>query len=84
MSHTRGRAALGRVPRPGGASSDRILKVILIGDGFVGKSSLMRTFVDGRFEDSSSYTIGVEFLNKVHFKFDLISVCSYLMNHDSI
>jgi len=46
-------------------SSARILKVILLGDGGVGKSSLMNVFVHGRFNAQSFHTIGVEFLIKV-------------------
>lgn len=41
-----------------------ILKVIILGDGGVGKSCLMNRFVSNRFDDQSFHTIGVEFLNK--------------------
>lgn len=40
------------------------LKVILIGDAGVGKSSLMNRYINNRFEQNSFTTIGVEFLNK--------------------
>ena len=40
------------------------LKMILIGDAGVGKSSLMNRYINSRFEQSSFTTIGVEFLNK--------------------
>ena len=40
------------------------LKVVLLGDGGVGKSSLMNRFVSGKFDSQSFHTIGVEFLNK--------------------
>lgn len=47
------------------ASSDRqMLKVILLGDGGVGKSSLMNVYVSGKFSADSFHTIGVEFLIK--------------------
>jgi GTPase SAR1 family protein len=41
-----------------------VLKVILLGNGGVGKSSLMRRYVNGIFEAKTLHTIGVEFLNK--------------------
>ena len=40
------------------------LKVVLLGDGGVGKSSLMNRFVSNKFDNQSYHTIGVEFLNK--------------------
>ncbi|CAB0003590.1 unnamed protein product [Nesidiocoris tenuis] len=41
-----------------------LLKVIILGDGGVGKSCLMNRFVNNHFDDHSFHTIGVEFLNK--------------------
>ncbi|XP_014210943.1 ras-related protein Rab-9A [Copidosoma floridanum] len=41
-----------------------LLKVVILGDGGVGKSCLMNRFVSDRFEEQSFHTIGVEFLNK--------------------
>lgn len=41
-----------------------LLKVVIIGDGAVGKSCLMRRYVNNKFEDNSLHTIGVEFTNK--------------------
>lgn len=41
-----------------------MLKVILLGNGGVGKSSLMNVFVSGKFAVDSFHTIGVEFLIK--------------------
>lgn len=41
-----------------------LLKVILLGDGGVGKSSLMNRYVCDTFDDKCFHTIGVEFLNK--------------------
>jgi len=51
---------------PGGASSAKniLLKLILLGDGGVGKSCLMNRFISNRFDTHSFHTIGVEFLNK--------------------
>uniref|UniRef100_A0A3Q3JS97 small monomeric GTPase n=1 Tax=Monopterus albus TaxID=43700 RepID=A0A3Q3JS97_MONAL len=41
-----------------------LLKVILLGDGGVGKSSLMNCYVTNKFDSHLFHTIGVEFLNK--------------------
>ncbi|CAG0897096.1 unnamed protein product [Cyprideis torosa] len=41
-----------------------VLKVILLGNGGVGKTCLMTQFVKGKFDENSFHTIGVEFLNK--------------------
>ena len=46
------------------ASKPSLLKVVLLGDGGVGKSSLMNRFVSNKFDSQSFHTIGVEFLNK--------------------
>jgi small GTP-binding protein len=39
-------------------------KIILIGDGAVGKTSLISRFVEGRFESSYQATLGVDLFNK--------------------
>ncbi|XP_066496350.1 ras-related protein Rab-9B [Tiliqua scincoides] len=41
-----------------------LLKAILLGDGGVGKSSLMSRFVTDRFDSQAFHTIGVEFLTR--------------------
>lgn len=41
-----------------------VLKVLILGDGAVGKSCIMARFINDQFEDNSFHTIGVEFLNK--------------------
>eukprot|EP00794_Sanderia_malayensis_P007096 gene7096-7899_t len=41
-----------------------LLKVVILGDGAVGKSALMNRFVNNKFDSQSFHTIGVEFLNK--------------------
>ena len=46
------------------ASKPNFLKVIILGDGAVGKSALMNRFVNNKFDSQSFHTIGVEFLNK--------------------
>lgn len=38
-----------------------IYKVVLVGDGNVGKTSLVRRFCEGQFEDARILTIGVDF-----------------------
>ncbi|XP_037317507.2 ras-related protein Rab-9A-like [Pungitius pungitius] len=45
-------------------SKSPLLKVILLGDGGVGKSSLMNRYVTSKFDSHLFHTIGVEFLNK--------------------
>lgn len=42
----------------------QLLKVVILGDGGVGKSSLMNRFISNKFDSQSFHTIGVEFLNK--------------------
>lgn len=46
------------------SQKSKLLKVVLLGDGGVGKSSLMNRFVSNKFDAQSFHTIGVEFLNK--------------------
>uniref|UniRef100_A0A8B9ZKE1 small monomeric GTPase n=1 Tax=Anas platyrhynchos TaxID=8839 RepID=A0A8B9ZKE1_ANAPL len=46
------------------ATKSSLLKVILLGDGGVGKSSLMNRYVTNKFDAQLFHTIGVEFLNK--------------------
>ncbi|XP_067848804.1 ras-related protein Rab-9A [Heptranchias perlo] len=46
------------------AGKSTLLKVILLGDGGVGKSSLMNRYVTNKFDIHLFHTIGVEFLNK--------------------
>lgn len=41
-----------------------LLKVVILGNGGVGKSCLMNRFVSNQFDENSFHTIGVEFLNK--------------------
>ncbi|CAG0922196.1 unnamed protein product [Notodromas monacha] len=43
---------------------NNIIKVVLLGDGGVGKSCLMMRYVSNRFEENSLHTLGVELLNK--------------------
>lgn len=40
------------------------LKLIILGDGGVGKTTLLHRYVDGKFLDTTTMTIGVEFLTK--------------------
>lgn len=52
----------GRHAHPPGKNT--LLKVVILGDGGVGKSCLMNRFVSNHFDEHSFHTIGVEFLNK--------------------
>lgn len=45
-------------------NKNALLKVVILGDGGVGKSCLMNRFVSNQFDEHSFHTIGVEFLNK--------------------
>lgn len=45
-------------------SKNTLLKVVILGDGGIGKSCLMNRFVSNNFDEHSFHTIGVEFLNK--------------------
>lgn len=45
-------------------NKNTLLKVVILGDGGVGKSCLMNRFVSNQFDEHSFHTIGVEFLNK--------------------
>mmetsp|Transcript_58923 Transcript_58923/g.68137 ORF Transcript_58923/g.68137 Transcript_58923/m.68137 type:complete len:271 (-) Transcript_58923:474-1286(-) len=47
------------------------IKVIVVGDGNVGKTSMLRRFVRGEFVDQYKKTIGAEFLEKEVFVRDL-------------
>lgn len=42
-------------------SDSPIYKVLLVGDGNVGKTSLIRRYCDGKFDESRILTIGVDF-----------------------
>jgi small GTP-binding protein len=46
-------------------SSVPVLKVVVAGDGTVGKTSLVRRFCEGKFEQTRVATIGVDFQTKV-------------------
>lgn len=51
-------------PNVGPGMRTTMLKVVILGDGGVGKSCLMNRFVSNQFDEHSFHTIGVEFLNK--------------------
>ena len=46
---------------------DRELKVLVIGNGGIGKTSMIRRFCKGTFTDEYKKTIGVDFLEKAMF-----------------
>ncbi|VDM77328.1 unnamed protein product [Strongylus vulgaris] len=44
------------------AASDAIdVKVVVVGDSSVGKSAILKRFFDDKFEDSLTFTIGIDF-----------------------
>nr|XP_041577388.1 ras-related protein Rab-18-B isoform X1 [Taeniopygia guttata] len=45
-------------------SSELTLKLLLVGDSGVGKSSLLRRFMDGAFDPRLTPTVGVDFKTK--------------------
>ena len=45
--------------------SEIVLKILLIGDSFVGKTSLLLRFTEGNFPDNHMATIGVDFKEKI-------------------
>ncbi|KAH0788712.1 Ras family protein [Histomonas meleagridis] len=49
--------------------TQKVLKIIVVGDMGTGKTSLIRKFVEGNFSEFYKITIGVDFANKV-LKFD--------------
>lgn len=46
-------------------SLDHVLKILMIGDAGVGKSSILQQFTDGYFSDQQQSTIGVDFKVKM-------------------
>lgn len=46
---------------------DREIKVVVLGNGGVGKTSMIRRFCKGVFTDEYKKTIGVDFLEKAQF-----------------
>jgi len=44
---------------------DYLFKFLVIGSAGTGKSCLLHQFIEGRFKEDSSHTIGVEFGSKV-------------------
>ena len=40
-------------------------RLILIGDSTVGKSTLLRVFTEGRFNENTDPTVGVDFFSKI-------------------
>ncbi|OHS97297.1 Ras family protein [Tritrichomonas foetus] len=46
-------------------TTQRVLKIIVVGDMGTGKTSLIRQFVEGNFSEFYKITIGVDFANKI-------------------
>jgi Ras-related protein Rab-1A len=53
-----------------------LLKITILGDGNVGKTSLVRRFCEGKFESSRVMTIGVDFQTKIIILPDLTAKLS--------
>jgi len=51
-------------PGSAGGAAPKEVKVVLLGDAAVGKSSLAQKFVSGHFDPYSQSTIGAAFLNR--------------------
>lgn len=60
-------------------SDEDTIKVIIIGDGFAGKTSLLRRFVRGDFTDQYKKTIGAEFFEKDVFLRDSNSTIKLML-----
>ena len=62
-----------------------LLKVIILGDSGVGKTSLMNQYVNKKFSNQYKATIGADFLTKEVRKFcDESSICQFFMMHKSL
>lgn len=61
-----------------------LLKVIILGDSGVGKTSLMNQYVNKKFSNQYKATIGADFLTKevmVDDRIVTMQVCSYLFQY---
>ena len=72
MERSRSRVDAGsNAPGGGGVSGnysdsyDYLFKFLVIGSAGTGKSCLLHHFIEGRFKEDSSHTIGVEFGSKI-------------------
>uniref|UniRef100_A0A3P9N256 Calcium release activated channel regulator 2A n=1 Tax=Poecilia reticulata TaxID=8081 RepID=A0A3P9N256_POERE len=54
---------VGREAKPESAvfAPDRLFKVVLVGNSSVGKTSLLRSFCEGRFHPSTTATVGIDY-----------------------
>ncbi|GHP10512.1 hypothetical protein PPROV_000924300 [Pycnococcus provasolii] len=50
---------------------EREIKVIVVGNGQIGKTSMTKRFCKGAYSDEYKKTIGVDFLEKTHYVADL-------------
>lgn len=58
---------------------DRELKVLVVGNGGVGKTSMIRRFAKGIYTDEYKKTIGVDFLEKALFVDDLAEEVRFML-----
>jgi len=61
------------IPKKPYEESEALFKVIIFGEGGVGKTTLIRRYLEGYFEDSIKMTIGVDFFMK-HITIEDITV----------
>ena len=54
-----------------------MMKVIVVGDGRIGKTCLITKFVNGLFLEEYKKTLGVDFLQKKHLVKDLSEEVEY-------
>ena len=64
-------SALGRPKKMLEEDFEKTIKVLIVGNGKVGKSSMIRRFCTGTFTNTYKRTIGVDFLEKVQYCRDL-------------
>lgn len=46
---------------------DLCIKVVIVGNGSVGKTSMIRQFVQNKYDDNYKKTIGAAFMEKEHY-----------------
>ena len=44
---------------------NRNIKIVTIGDCYVGKTSIIRRYVDNQYSKDYNYTVGLNFLKKI-------------------
>lgn len=47
----------------------KTVSIVVIGSTGAGKTSLIRRYIEGKFEESANHTVGMAFYTKVHLDF---------------